>query len=866
MSEALKKPPELPEEEEEILNEELAFDVDNDWRSVKDATSTNIFKDEDMEITEDEGNIDDLSLDLKKEFVKESAVEHARAQAKKSRLRKLGKGDSETLKKLQEAAAGEGSGDEEELEILNEEDQALVNDPIFSNQGNSYPQIHGNYFLLDHLVDGGMAKVCRARYLGEGDEADKMVAIKMVQEKFSEDDDFVQMFIDEIKVSFGLNHPNINTTFDYGKIGKNLFVSMEYIHGKDLMVLIDKLSEQGKTLPVPVCIFIAAKMCEALHYAHNFTNQLTGQKYNIVHRDISPHNAMVSYEGYVKVIDFGIAKADTNSQKEEEGTVKGKINYFAPEYLEGKKIDHRYDQFAIGLTLWEMLTGKKTFKAEGAQIETLKVILACQPEKASAYNNQISGPLDKAIMKALSRDPKDRFKDTLWLNKELMKILYSEYPDFHESEIAELMKDLFEESYEKDLEKFKEFGQYSISDIVGKIKAYKEFQKRQSEKVAAGQGKSEAQVFDFGFSEEAITARSSKNGLDSIMSKKKKGNGKSGAEKERRRQQKALAMMLADEEDEGTGKPDLPVFKIIALGLFVLGFSQRSLILDSFNSIFEAKPIQVAEPVNTPVPQKKNRKPVAKKVAPKKQVAKRVVAKQPKKTIQKPKEKKLLSPQELRAQLEAAIQKRKVQPTRNEIIKQNAKSNINFNPANIDTGKLIGKDGTPETDIGGVITKGADGNKGISEFDEKGNPIQIISDNDRVEGKAVGDTGVEQDEAEQVIAEEEKPDFTKMSSTEIELWKLKQEMKELLREQKIAEGVLNGDTAPEADGESINDLAEQDERIEEQTEEIGRDLASKLKKLEEEEAAAIEAEEAQKENPMWKFIKTRKAFSWMFGE
>lgn len=576
---ALKK-----DENSEVLSDELDFDVDNDWRKDADATKTNLFKEDDMEMAEDELDTSALSLDLGGEIAKKSAAEHAKEQLKKSRARKA-KGDStETLRLLQEAAAGEEVGsDTDDMEILTEEDNALVNDPIFTNKGHDYPQIHGNYFLLDHLVDGGMAKVCRARYLGEGDEADKMVAIKMVQEKFSEDDDFVQMFIDEIKVSFGLNHPNINTTFDYGKIGKNLFVSMEYIHGKDLMDVIDELKEQGKTLPIPMAIFIASKMCEGLHYAHNFTNKLTGKKYNIVHRDISPHNAMVSYEGYVKVIDFGIAKADTNEQKEEEGTVKGKINYFAPEYLEGKKIDHRYDQFAVALTLWEMLTGEKTFTGAD-QISTLKTILACQPEKASVKNKDVPKELDKIIMKALSRDPANRYKDMQAFNKDLMKTLYQLFPDFHESDIAELMTTLFKESYEADLEKFKGFGQYSIGEIVEKINAFKEFQKRQKEKAQQKSGKAKEMVFDFGFEEESVSVRGSKKGVDSLVGKKKKDK-KPGAslQKNLSKQQKALAAMLKDEEDEDYKKPTSPLEQhrslIFLVALVAIGYFQKETIL-----------------------------------------------------------------------------------------------------------------------------------------------------------------------------------------------------------------------------------------------------------------------------------------------
>ncbi|GEM_PF-3102419 len=574
MSTAKKNDIQEPEED----NEELEFDVQNDWRRDADKTQTSIFKEDDLEAPEDDLDTSTLILDIGGEVAKKSALEHAREQSRASRLarQKANTGGSDTLKSLQDSVDGAVS-DDDEMEILNEEESALVNDPILSNKGDQYPQIHGNYFLLDHLVDGGMAKVCRARYLGEGDEADKMVAIKMVQEKFSSDDEFVQMFVDEIKVSFGLNHPNINTTFDYGKIGKNLFVSMEYIHGQDLMVVINELKKRKKTIPIPMAIYIASKMCEALHYAHNFTNKLTGQKYNIVHRDISPHNAMVSYEGYVKVIDFGIAKADTNTTEEAEGTIKGKVNYFAPEYLEGKKIDHRYDQFAVALTLWEMLTGEKTFKAPD-QLLTLKTILECNPSLPSKHNKEVPKSLDQIVMKAMSKEPANRYKDMQAFNKELMKMLYQTYPDFHESDVSEMMKVLFKKSYAKDLEKFKEFGKYSISEIVQKINAFKDFQTRQKEKQQSS-GKGKESMFDFGFTEESISARG-KKGLDKLVTGKKKGRPGKDAEKNQKKRQRALAALLDNDDDftKAEGILEQNKGKLIFIGIILLGYFQKELI------------------------------------------------------------------------------------------------------------------------------------------------------------------------------------------------------------------------------------------------------------------------------------------------
>ena len=455
--------------------------------------------------------------------------------------------------KAEKTAAGIDTTDE--FEIIHEEVRdPIVDDPIFTNKGNKYPQIHGNYFLLDHLVDGGMAKICRARYLGEGDQVDKMVVIKMVQEKFSSDPDFTAMFIDEIKVSFGLQHPNISTTYDYGKIGKNLFVAMEYIHGKDLNKIIQTFKGHKKAMPIPMAIWIASKMCEGLHYAHNFTNKLTGENYNIVHRDISPHNVMISYEGYIKVIDFGIAKASTNQQEEQQGTIKGKINYFAPEYLEGKPINHTYDQFSVGLTLWEMLTGKRTFNGDN-QINTLKLILACVPENASKYNKAVKKELDAIVNKALSRDPKDRYENLMAMNKDLLKLLYSQFSDFHETDIVDMMKEMFSEDLQEDESKFREWGQFSIGDIVEKIKKFKEYLSNEKEKRKdKPQQRKEELIFDFDdanqvsvLSKSDVTGQLGANDMESTAIRRVKNQSKDAF-------QQQLMGQLAIEKPSGKKK------------------------------------------------------------------------------------------------------------------------------------------------------------------------------------------------------------------------------------------------------------------------------------------------------------------------
>lgn len=316
-------------------------------------------------------------------------------------------------------------------------------------------QRFGKYLILDHLVDGGMAKICRARYLGE--QANKMVAVKMVQPQFSNDEAFVRMFQDELNITFGMLHPNIMQVYDYGKTNGQLYTAMEYIHGANLKQYLDRLKEKKVVFPVEISCFIISQVCLGLHYAHTFTDKLTGKPYNIVHRDISPHNIMLTYDGAVKVIDFGIAKANTNSEATQAGTIKGKLSYLAPEYLDGLELDARYDEFAVGITLWELLCSRKLFQANN-DLAVLKQIQACKIIPPSEINPSVPKELDAIVMKALSKDRAHRYENLDQMNRALVRFLYSTYPEFNASDLKTFADDLFKQEITSDQAKFVEYG------------------------------------------------------------------------------------------------------------------------------------------------------------------------------------------------------------------------------------------------------------------------------------------------------------------------------------------------------------------------------------------------------------------------
>ncbi len=328
-------------------------------------------------------------------------------------------------------------------------------------------QRFGKYLILDHLVDGGMAKICRARYLGE--QANKMVAVKMVQPQFSNDEAFVRMFQDELNITFGMLHPNIMQVYDYGKVNGQLYTAMEYIHGANLKQYLDRLKEKKVVFPVEVSTYIISQVCLGLHYAHTFTDKLTGKPYNIVHRDISPHNIMLTYDGAVKVIDFGIAKANTNSEATQAGTIKGKLSYLAPEYLDGLELDARYDEFAVGITLWEMLCSRKLFQASN-DLAVLKQIQACKIIAPSEINPHVPKELDVIVMKALSKDRSHRYENLDQLNRALIRFLYSTYPEFNASDLKTFANNLFKPEIGKDEERFVDYGKIDIVPYIEDLK------------------------------------------------------------------------------------------------------------------------------------------------------------------------------------------------------------------------------------------------------------------------------------------------------------------------------------------------------------------------------------------------------------
>lgn len=331
----------------------------------------------------------------------------------------------------------------------------------------------GKYFLLDQLAKGGMGTIYRARELAESIEkivAEKIVAIKVIKEEHSTEQGFKEMFLDEIKVAYGLTHPNIMQTYNYGERDGQLFAVLEYIFGKTFKEYADTLKQQKKQIPLEHIVYIISQSCQGLDYAHKFTDRLTGKKQKLVHRDISPQNLMLDYEGLVKVIDFGIAKAESNTEATKTGTIKGKVSYIAPEYLmDDIELDGRYDQFAIGLTMWELLVGEKLFGGSN-DMAILKKIYECRIPTPRTINPNIPEDLEKILLKSLSRNRDDRFSDMEEFNRALTKFLYSKFPDYSSSSLKDYLNKEFAVQIKKEREKLQQFGKIDMKPYCAELK------------------------------------------------------------------------------------------------------------------------------------------------------------------------------------------------------------------------------------------------------------------------------------------------------------------------------------------------------------------------------------------------------------
>ncbi len=268
-------------------------------------------------------------------------------------------------------------------------------------------EMFGPYEVIRKLASGGMAEVMLCKQRGIGDVA-RVVCVKRILPHLSENEDFIKMFQDEARIVANLIHPNIAQIYDVGTHSGDHYIAMEYVHGEDVRKIYNQEVRRDSTMPFTVAAHIMAGLLAGLDYAHRQVGA-DGRPLGIVHRDVTPQNILITYDGYVKIIDFGVAKAAGKIMQTRSGVLKGKYSYMAPEQAAGEPVDARADVFAAGIVLYEITTGSRLFKREG-EVETLQAAIACKVPPPSEVVQGYDKDLEKIVLKALQKDKAKRYQ------------------------------------------------------------------------------------------------------------------------------------------------------------------------------------------------------------------------------------------------------------------------------------------------------------------------------------------------------------------------------------------------------------------------------------------------------------------------
>lgn len=321
----------------------------------------------------------------------------------------------------------------------------------------------GNYFLLKKIAAGGMAELYKGKKSGEKG-FEKLLAIKMILPHLAASDEFVSMFIDEAKVAALLNHQNIVQIYDLGRIEDSYCIVMEYVRGKDLRTVISRGIASGNRMSAEHACLITANALAGLSYAHRKRDK--GEELSIVHRDISPQNILISYEGEIKIVDFGIAKAATQSRDTQAGVLKGKLAYMSPEQALGKPLDMRSDVFSTGIVLYEALTGRKLFQGD-TDIATLELVRAAKVDPLpTSLDGEFPKKLEDIVLKALAKEPEDRYQSAAEMESVLLEFMRSAGYATSGYSLSEYMYSLFRADIEQEIMEERELDQTIVADAL----------------------------------------------------------------------------------------------------------------------------------------------------------------------------------------------------------------------------------------------------------------------------------------------------------------------------------------------------------------------------------------------------------------
>jgi serine/threonine-protein kinase len=313
----------------------------------------------------------------------------------------------------------------------------------------------GRYRLIDRMAVGGMAEIFLARQTGfEGFE--KLVVLKRLRPELVAQPGFLALFLNEARLSAQLGHPNIAQIYDLGRHGDGWFIAMEYVFGRDMRRAAAKAESKGVVIPLVYAVKVAAEVAAALGYAHRKTD-FYGRPLGIVHRDVSPENVVVSFEGTVKVLDFGIAKAAGAVETTRAGEVRGKLSYMSPEQCRAQALDRRSDLFSLGACLYEWLTGHKLFTGDSAA-DVLETVTAGRIWRPSYFVPDIPPVLEQIVMKALERDVRRRYQTATDFQLDLDRFLAGHEFNPSTIHVANFMRQLFADELEAELARMHERG------------------------------------------------------------------------------------------------------------------------------------------------------------------------------------------------------------------------------------------------------------------------------------------------------------------------------------------------------------------------------------------------------------------------
>jgi len=301
------------------------------------------------------------------------------------------------------------------------------------------PQQFGEYHLLEKIATGGMAEVWRARAKGLAG-FEKILVIKKVLHSLIKDEEFISLFIDEARIAVQLLHVNIVQVFDLGEVDGTYYMAMEYVHGMDLSRLVGRARHLGP-FPIPLALFVQTEVLKALDFAHARQGE-DGEPLHIVHCDMSPQNVLVSYAGEVKITDFGISRAAFQAEGLHD-VIRGKYAYMSPEQVDGKHLDGRSDIFSMGIVMYELLTGRRLFKAK-TRDETLARVRRAEVPSPRSYRPEISEDLEGILLRSLAQHPADRYRTAGDMVEDMQQLMVREGHRANNNDLAVYMKDVIE--------------------------------------------------------------------------------------------------------------------------------------------------------------------------------------------------------------------------------------------------------------------------------------------------------------------------------------------------------------------------------------------------------------------------------------